>query len=871
MVPLFLRRCPVILLWLTAPALMISGTSHAQTCSAPVTICAQATVGAIALIADDRPIEVVVDADADPAVMSAAKGFADDLSRVAKAAPAAILNRPPAAGRAVVLIGEVGHSPLIDGLIAGGRIQVSDIKERWEAYKQVIVDAPFPGIARALIIVGADRRGTVFGTYDLSEKIGVSPWHWWADVPVPYRANLFLTAGSHIDAPKVKYRGIFINDEEPSFGKWGRARFGGINAKLYSHVFDLILRLKGNYLWPAMWGKAIGVDDPATMPLAQARGIILGTSHHEPMTRAQVEWHRGKENGITGGPWSYVSNPANLRTFWRGGIERMVNEVGANRPEDQLVTIGMRGDGDEPMSDGNASGLLERIVADQRAIIAQVTRRPASQTPQVWALYKEVQDYHDKGLDVPDDVTLLFADDNWGQVRRLPAAPLDRSGGYGVYYHFDYVGGPRSYKWLNSVQIEKVWQQMDLSYRRDAKQLWIANVGDLKPMEFPTSFFMKMAWNPDAMDMRALGDFAREWAAAQFGDARGPAIGQLIQDYSRLAARRKPELVDADSFALGPVSPQMLGGGPFGAIVGEWDALESRMFSIGRQLPTEQRDAWFQLVEYPIAAMTNLYHLHYAVAWNRRLAALHDPRADSFADLAEAAFRKDKALVDTYHQLNGGKWNGMMSQTKIGYTSWNDPKTDVMPTVSRVGKHGAKIPMVRFAPVVNGSTDTVDAADFIGKHGSMGLEWTIMPGLGQAPAGALVALPQGRPATSPQDGIRIDYEMTLGQGGDAILRLSLLPTLDTSGGNGLRVGVSVDGGAVKIATMNLKVDGPDWTRAVKNNGFTIDVPLGARDAGRHRISLWRIDDNVVVERLALLAGPQPESSDISRLPTKTIK
>lgn len=844
--------------WLAAASTLWPGISHAHGCSAPVTACPKASPGAIALVSGGHPIPVVVDADADPAILAAAMGFSEDLSRVAAVAPTAGLKALPSHGDAVVVIGQIGRSPLIDRLIETGRIADAEITGKWEAYKQIVLDHPFPGIARALIIAGADRRGTIFGTYDLSEKIGVSPWHWWADVPVARRANLFLTAGSRIDAPKVKYRGIFINDEEPSFGKWGREKFGGINAKLYSHVFDLILRLKGNYLWPAMWGKAIGADDATTMPLAQSRGIILGTSHHEPMMRAQVEWHRDKKDGITGGAWSYASNGQNLRTFWRGGIERMVKSAGASRPQDQLVTIGMRGDGDEPMSDSNASGMLEQIVADQRNILADVTGRPASQTPQVWALYKEVQDYFDQGLKVPDDVTLLFADDNWGQIRRLPTPPLDRPGGYGVYYHFDYVGGPRSYKWLNTMQIEKIWQQMDLSYQRGAQRLWIANVGDLKPMEFPTSFFMKMAWNPDAMSPEALVDFPTDWATTQFGKTLGPTIGKLLTDYSRLASRRKPELVDAEGFALGSVSPRALDGGEFGAIVREWDILQARMSKVRGRLPVAYRHAWFQLVEYPIAALTNLYHFHYAIAWNRRLAGMQDQRADYFADIAQAAFREDKRLSELYHALNGGKWDGMMSQTKFGYTSWNDPKMDIMPPLARLINRSTKPPAVRFSSIPNRILDgaAVEAAAFTSRNGSQTLQWSVIPHLGDA-SGAIIALPQGQPSTTIEDAIHIDYDMALRQGGEAILQLSLLPTLDTNGTDGLRIGVSVDGGDVKIASMNLKVDGPEWTRAVKNNRFLVDVALGTLKAGHHSVRLWRIDDNVAVSKLSLSSISQP--------------
>src|SRR5919202_1500446 len=259
--------------------------------------------------------------------------------------------------------------------------------------------------------------------------MGVSPWYWWGDVPVKKKKEIYVAKGTFKhDEPSVKYRGIFINDEAPAFSGWTKEKFGGVNHAVYEKMFELILRMKGNYLWPAMWGNAFADDDSLSAKLADEYGIVMGTSHHEPMTRAQQEWKR-----YGAGAWDYEKNDSTLRAFWRRGIERMGTR-------ENVVTVGMRGDGDMPMTQGTAIALLERIVADQRKIIADVTGKPASATPQLWALYKEVQDYYDKGMRVPDDVTLLFSDDNWGNIRRLPgAADRNRAGGFGVYYHFDYV------------------------------------------------------------------------------------------------------------------------------------------------------------------------------------------------------------------------------------------------------------------------------------------------------------------------------------------------------------------------------------------------------------------------------------------------
>ncbi|MEI4505225.1 glycosyl hydrolase 115 family protein [Sphingopyxis sp. CCNWLW253] len=831
----------------------------ALACSTPVSICPSAGDGSFTLIAGERPATVIVEAASDSAVRIAANGFARDLERVSGTAPRRAAD-PAKANGDVVIAGVLGESAAIDALVENGKLSVRDLTGRWEAYRQVVVDRPWPGVRRALIIVGADRRGAAFGLYDLSEKIGVSPLYWWADVPVVRRANLYVTAGARIDQPKVRYRGFFINDEDPGFKSWTQKQFGGQNSRAYAHVFELLLRMKGNYLWPAMWApKAFNDDDPQNKIVADAMGVVMGTSHHEPMTRAQDEWHRDTGKGINGGAWDYASNAANLRSFWRGGIERMMSK-GDGKGYESLVTVGMRGDGDEAMAEGTATQLLETIVRDQRRIIAEVTGKPADRTPQVWALYKEVQDYYDQGMRVPDDVTLLFADDNWGQIRRLPAASTPRKGGYGVYYHFDYVGGPRNYKWLNTVQIEKTWQQMDLAYAMGARDMWIVNVGDIKPVEYPLQYFMKQAWDPEAMTAEALAAYPRQWAAATFGAAQAEPIAALITRYGQLAARRKPELIDPGSFALGGVTADTLDGGEFGAMVAEWDALEADMMRAKAALPAAQRDAFFQLVEHPVLALGNLYRLYYAVAWNRKLAAAGDRRANVFADRAEAAYRRDQEIADAYHTLNGGKWDGMMLQTHIGYTDWQQPKVQTMPAVSRVAGSAGPIRFVA-GPVAEVAI-AIEAVDFAQSNAGKGLRWQAIPHLGRT-KGAVVALPQGRGPTEQQDDVRLDYPFTFAVAGELELQLHLAPTLDVSGKRTQRIGVSIDDGPMRelVHHMDPTTDGGEradqrnWTQAVKENAVLLSARFPDVGAGRHVVRVWRLDDNVVLQRIVAGRGP----------------
>jgi len=447
-----------------------------------------------------------VDSDDYAGVIRAAGDLQADIHRVTGLTPA-ILHELKDSGPGVILIGTLGKSRVIDGLVRANKINVAAISGKWESFFVQVVTKPWPGVSSALVIAGSDKRGTIYGIYDLSEQIGVSPWYWWADVPVQHKDALCVKAGKFVSGPPaVKYRGIFLNDEAPALSGWVKEKFGNYNHEFYTKVFELLLRLKGNYLWPAMWDNAFNEDDPLNPKLADEWGIVMGTSHHEPMLRAQQEWKRHGE-----GPWDYSKNADVLQKFWTEGVER-------NKNYESIITLAMRGDGDMPMSASANTDLLEKIVADQRKIIAEHVNSDLSKVPQDWALYKEVQEYYEKGMRVPDDVTLLWCDDNWGNIRRLPTAEeRKRGGGAGIYYHFDYVGDPRSYKWLNTNPIAKVWEQMNLAYRYDATRIWIVNVGDLKPMEFPIEFFLTMAWNPEKWPKERMSEFPKLWATREFG------------------------------------------------------------------------------------------------------------------------------------------------------------------------------------------------------------------------------------------------------------------------------------------------------------------------------------------------------------------
>jgi len=627
----------------------------------------KAEAGAFALADQQSAVPLLVSNDDWSVVVRAAGDLSTDIDRVTGEQPALLHAAADVHNSDVVLIGTIGRSPLIDDLVRRYKLDVSGIIGKWEAAVTTIVDHPMPGVRRALVIAGSDKRGTIFAIYDLSEQIGVSPWYWWADVRVPHQDALFVAAGRHTQpVPAVKYRGIFLNDEAPALTGWVNEKYGGYNSKFYVHVFELLLRLKANFLWPAMWNSAFAADDPLNAKLADEYGIVMGTSHEEPMMRAEKEWKRAD------GPWNYAENQKRIDEYWRAGMER-------NKNYEEIVTLGMRGVNDTPMSASANADLLEKVVAEQRQILKETVNPHLEKVPQVWALYKEVQSYYDNGMRVPDDVTLLWSDDNWGDLRRLPTPEeRKRSGGAGIYYHFDYVGDPRSYKWLNTNPIPKVWEQMNLALHYGADRIWVVNVGDLKPMEFPIEFFLAMARAPDRWNQNNLDEFTRLWAAREFGPEHATDIAIAIEDYTRYNGRRKPELIDPTTFSVANYHEA-------DRVEQEWKSLAARVDKLADELPQDERDSFFELVQYPVDACANLTELYIAAGRNAFFARQGRASANSYADEARRLFAKDAALTDQYnHKLLNGRWDHMMDQTHIGYTFWNEPPLNTMPAVMEV-------------------------------------------------------------------------------------------------------------------------------------------------------------------------------------------
>jgi hypothetical protein len=803
---------------------------------------------------------ICVDAD-DYAVVQIAAGLLQkDIEAVTGKKPS-LSAKLSALSKNIIIIGSLEQSSLIRQLVQQKKLTTTSLKGKWEGYQIQTISNPFKGVDNAIVITGSDRRGTVFGVFELSKQIGVSPWYWWADVPVKKKSIIYIKKGVVIsDAPKVKYRGIFINDEAPALSNWSKEKFGGFNHTFYEKVFELMLRLKSNYLWPAMWGNAFYYDDSLNIKSADNYAIVIGTSHHEPLMRAHEEWkYFGK-----GQKWNYDSTEVGLKEFWRGGMQRATNE--------KIVSVGMRGDGDEPMSRQTATTLLERIVKDQRQIIEEVTGKPASATPQLWALYKEVQDYYDQGMRVPDDVTLLLCDDNWGNIRKLPKLnEKPRKGGYGIYYHFDYVGGPRNYKWVNTNPIPRVWEQMHLAYEYGVKDIWIVNVGDIKPMEFPISFFLDYAWNPEKIGADDLQKYTEQWSAAQFGNKYAKEIADIISKYGKYNGRRKPELLDANTYSLDKYYDE------FRKVVKEYNDLSEKAESINNQLSPEYKDAYFQLVLHPVKACANLNELYLNVALNNlHYNTVKNHLVNLFADRAKQLYTNDSLITLQYHQIANGKWNHMMDQTHIGYTYWQQPQKQKMPAIKYLPEDSIRrVDEDIIKPILKTSVNSIpanskgnifyekqmtgisiEASHFTKAVNSNGITWKILPDLGRT--GSAIT-PYPVTATNQKPGgnaPHLDYEFYTYSKDSLKLLCYFSPTLNFHNSEtGLQFAVSIDDEQPQIINLNKEDNNVrTWGEWVSNNIIIKKSNHTISKEGKHVLKFWMVNPGVVLQKLVIDFG-----------------
>ena len=737
---------------------------------------------------------------------------------------------------APVVVGTIGKSKLAKKY----KQQSKELQGKWEQYL-IFTDRG------KLVIMGSDKRGTIYGIYELSRQIGVSPWYWMADAPIQKHEQLFAKSGIYTDGePKVKYRGIFINDEWPSFGTWCKNQFGGINSKAYARIFELMLRLKANYFWPAMWDSRFNEDDPLSPQLADDMGIVMGTSHHEPMMRAHKEYVYRKDSI---GAWDYATNKANLDRFFEEGLER-------NKAYDNLITIGMRGDGDVAMGNGDDEDnmkTLKDVVDGQREIIERVYKKPASEVPQLWAIFTEVQRYYDAGFTVPDDVTLLFCDNNWGYIRRTgPEKEQARKGGMGMYYHIDMNGGPWNDRWINTTTAAKIREQLNLAYQTGIDRIWIINVGDLKPKEMPIDFIMHYAWNPDDYPADKIDQYMVDWARSIFGGEYAKEIADIVTEYSKMNLERKPEVQRVGIYSVETGEAQRM--------FNRWDELEKRTLSLSKKMPAEMQDAFYQLVEYPAVASAGVAKIYLAATLG-----------DSIT--MQTLFERDKQMTDKYNKvIADGKWDGMMLDKHIGYRMWSMPNENTLPQVAKPSDKTG----------ITACETAIMAHDYTRRTATDDARWVFLPGLGRG-KGNMGIEPVTAKSRPLGDGATLEYDINFSQSGRQKLALGILPTNDINPSRGLRIGIRIDDGEMQtidarqgyVDTFNeytkeniarSKVLKPlprpasdiylsgthqRMRSEVFDNLRWLSIDLDIPTAGNHTVKVVMIDPEIVVEKLVI--------------------
>ena len=799
--------------------------------------------GDLLLNANNR-VEIYMDTNDCKGVSYAAHALLKDIKSVSGATAtlttdAGFLKKADTV-RPAIIVGTIGHSAAIDQLVKQKRINGNLLKGKREKFIITLIDGQ-------LIIAGSDRRGTIYGIYELSQQMGVSPWYDWADVPVEHHDSIFVNKGIYTDGePAVRYRGIFLNDEAPCLTSWVKNTYGtGYgDHRFYQRVFELVLRLRGNMMWPAMWGWAFYADDPENEKTADEMGVVMSTSHHEPMARNHQEYARNRKGW---GPWNYQKNKANLQKFFREGIERM-------KGTEQIVTIGMRGDGDEAMSDKADTKLMTNIINDQRKIIADVTGKKASETPQVWALYKEVLDYYDKGMKVPDDVTLLLCDDNWGNVRRVPnAKERKHKGGWGLYYHVDYVGAPRNSKMLNVTPVQNPWEQLTLAYENGIDRLWILNVGDLKPMEYPISQFMDMAWNPRKYDVNNITRHTRDWCAQQFGESQADEAARILNLICKYNGRCTPEMLDKNTYSLE--------NGEWQEVVNQHLQLEADALRQYNSLPASYHDAYRQIILFPIELMSNLHQMYFAQAQNHALYKQGNPKANVWADECERLFKRDSLICDYYnHKMAGGKWNGMMTQKHIGYKSWNDDfEKDTCPELFRVtSKDGVII-------CENNGVVEIEAPYYSSKTDAAEAKWTEIPFMGKS-VSAMTLMPYTKSVKGASITYKFMMQVSKTSDGKAFngkqkVRIHVITksTLDYLNKGGLTYGVSLDDASPVEVNFNKDLnEKPENiyniyypTIATRIVDKVIELELPASSDSIHTLTLTPNDPAIVFEKIVI--------------------
>ncbi len=724
---------------------------------------------------------------------------------------------------AAIIAGTLGKSKLIDSMVKTGKLSVDTIKGKWESFLIQVVDNPLAGINKALVICGSDSRGTAFGIFELSKRLGISPWVYWADVVPAKRKNLNVAIDKIImGPPSVKYRGIFLNDEDWGLQPWAARNVDtdikDIGPHTYARIFELMLRLKANFIWPAM--------HPCTKAFFYYKGnrkvakqydIVLGSSHAEPMLRNNVdEWKNNfkEEYGKQPGPWRYDTNKKEINKYWEDRVKQV-----ADQKIEAIFTIGMRGIHDSgmpgPKTIEGKVDLLNKIIMDQRNMLSKYLEKDPADIPQIFCPYKEVLDLYNDGVNLPDDVTIVWADDNFGYIRQL-STPKDqqRNGGSGVYYHLSYWGAPADYLWLSSTSPSLISYEMSKAYAYGAKRLWVFNVGDIKPAEMDIEFAMDLAWNANAWPPEKAESYIKQWVERTFGKEYAEEIAEIETIYYKLAASGKPEHIDKIKFTQEEINKRLT---VYQDIAQKAEDLESR-------IPKHLQDAYFELILYPVLGAANM---------NEKI--FYAQMGDSVRSIK--AFDEIRKLTDIYNEkIADGKWNGIMSMSprnlpvfcmpEIKNKNLNsDANGNTLEPIKTISVNELKFDSTRMHFIPGLGVDGIS------------LSWTKFN---------IPSYSEEKIDNAPTASIKLDLPE-----GKRIIKIVCVPTHEVYEGRALRTAISLGENPPLIVNINTPSKTDEWSKNVLRGYSSAKAEFILKKKGMFNLKLSLLDPGLAICKVTI--------------------
>lgn len=784
------------------------------------------------LISDsDRAANIYIDKNTDPLIVWAVNELADDVKELTGKRPEIIHGN--SFSKKGIYIGQVS-----DDLFKAFKNK-KELTNQWEKFS-------IQKEKENLLIVGSDVRGTVYAIFEITERLGISPWKWWADVHSVKQKSLSLKLSKQkiISSPSVQYRGIFLNDEDWGLQPWAAKTFetetGDIGPKTYEKIFQLLLRLKANTIWPAMHPSTKGFFTiSGNKEMAQKYHIVIGSSHAEPMLRNNVDEWKPK----THGDYNYFTNKTQVDKYWQDRLDEL--KLAQN---ETIMTLGMRGVHDSKMEGAKdlkeSIDMVEKIMVNQREMLSNTFQKPLASIPQAFVPYKEVLELYDNGLKVPSDITLVWPDDNYGYIRRLSnEEEQKRVGGSGVYYHISYWGRPHDYLWLSTMQPGLIWYEMTKAYENGAKKMWIVNVGDIKPAEYDTELFLDLAWDINSIKPDGINAYLKDWASREFSPKISTETAAVFEEYYRLAFLRKPEYMGwSQTEPTTQIKPSDLSKEEIWRRIKAYGKLIEKVDDLEKSIPEERKDAWFQLVVYPVkgAAYMNYKFLY----WNLVAKTSDVNEKAKYELLATEAYNQIKELTDFYNtKLSNGKWNHMMSMQPRNLPVFEAVKKNTLSNEDQI---------------TSANRIAIQANEFVSQKGFKNYQWKSINGLGYS--NNAVTLFPFKQQYFKEEKPSVVYEFDIQNAGEYEVELRILPTHSNNFDH--EVAIQVDGNTLQSFKTNTKDRDKTWKENVLRNSAIVKLKALHLEKGKHKIKVEVNQTGIVLDQLAIYLSADGNSYEI---------